>query len=104
MDGDFPFDATDTPLAFTGLSAGGAMTDLFQRQREARTEGFRKAQDNINPIAGLLRLWISAVSAILGTFATWWLGHLFLTPSELLQQAMPEAVAVLVFFLIARLR
>jgi hypothetical protein len=104
VDGDVTFDVSDSHLVSTGLSACSANSDPFQLQREARAEDFRKAGDSFNPIAGLARQWISAGAALLGTGAAWWMGHLFLTPPQLLQQAMPDVVAVLVFFLVARLR
>jgi hypothetical protein len=44
------------------------------------------------------------IAAILGTCGAAWLGQLFLTPAQAVGQLIPDLVALLVFFLSARLR
>jgi hypothetical protein len=101
VDGDVTFDVSESHLL---SAASGAASESVQLKRESPAGVFRKGWDSSNPIAGLLRLWVSAAAVILCTCAAGWLGHLFLTPKQSLAQAMPDLVAILVFFLIARLR
>lgn len=86
------------------MSAGGAAYDLTQPHREPRADAIGHQNQTCVPLAGLLRKWLSACAAILGTCAASWLAHFFLTPSLAVEQAMPDVVAVLVFFLVARPR
>ncbi len=104
MDGDVAFNVNEPHLLTAGISVRGATADLLGAEPDMTFGAVQSGLEQFNPIAALLRRWVMACAVIVGTFAAGWLGHLFLSPPEMLEEVTPEIIAVLVFFLVIRLR
>jgi hypothetical protein len=105
MDGNAAFGVKMEGItASAETSAKVGPSDPFGNISNNMNIAFRDDMQGGNPIAGLLLKWIIATAAILGTCAAAWAGRLFLTPVQMVAQAMPDLIALLVFFLVLRLR
>ena len=89
--------------------AGGELSEVVFPPRTdfesgLLSQGFRNKFQDATPIARLLLQMITVMAAIFGTCVAAWLGRLFLTPTQAVDQLVPDLIALLVFFLAIRLR
>lgn len=105
MDGNAAFGAEMEGIATSAeTSAKAGTSDPFRISGNPANIAFHDEMPGGNPIAALLLKWFIAGAAILGTCAAAWAGRLFLTPVQMVAQTMPDLIALLVFFLVLRLR
>lgn len=92
------------------VAAGGELSTFIAGnfrigvESESQNKGLYQELQGGTPIAGLLLQSTTAIAAILGTCGASWLGRLFLTPAQSVEQLAPDLVALLVFFLFGRHR
>ncbi len=104
MDGDVAFNVNEPHLVSAGISVRSKTADVPGVESDMKFGVVQSGLEQFNPIVALLRRWVMACAVIAGTCVAGWLGHLFLSPPEMLEEVMPEIIAVLVFFLVVRLR
>jgi hypothetical protein len=92
-------DSSKTVLDFSSTTASINHTFLLN----SSSNGFFNDAARTGSTVGNTRLrWMTAGGAVLATFVAAWAGHLFLTPEQIVEQAMPDVVALLVFLLVSR--
>lgn len=104
MDGDVF--AVKAESGVTGGDLAGVINGHYRLSGDSVSvpKVFRPEMEGAAPIAHLLLRTITVLAAILGTCGAAWLGRLFLTPTQMVDQLLPDVIALLVFFLAVRLR